>query len=168
MNKRLKLLRKKLGLTQQEFAERVGIKRGAIANYEIGRNQPIDAVISLICREFNVSETWLRTGEGEMFIEKPKTVSLDDLAQKKNATELELAIMKAYFEIDPNIRKKLVEYFTKYLASKVEISDSEEKIEQEADEAVKKADFLKMAEEQYDLEKKQEQQASSANGQDAV
>ena len=34
----------------------------------IGRNQPIDAVISLICREFNVNENWLRSGEGEMFL----------------------------------------------------------------------------------------------------
>ncbi len=67
MNQRLKGLRKQLGLTQEEFADRLGVKRSAISNYEIGRNEPIDAVISLICREFNVSEQWLRTGEGEMF-----------------------------------------------------------------------------------------------------
>ena len=67
MEQRLRLLRKQLGLTQEEFAERLGIKRSAISNYEIGRNTPIDAVISLICREFSVSESWLRTGEGEMF-----------------------------------------------------------------------------------------------------
>lgn len=66
MEQRIKELRKHLGLTQQEFADRLGIKRGAVANYEIGRNIPIDAVISLICREFGVNETWLRTGEGEM------------------------------------------------------------------------------------------------------
>ncbi len=67
MEARLKAVRKAVGLTQQEFADRLGIKRGAVANYEIGRNDPIDAVISLICREFGVNETWLRTGEGEMF-----------------------------------------------------------------------------------------------------
>ncbi len=67
MDNRIKELRKSLGLTQQEFADRLNIKRGAIANYEIGRNVPIDAVISLICKEFNVNENWLRTGEGEMF-----------------------------------------------------------------------------------------------------
>lgn len=71
MNERLKKLRNKLGLTQQEFADKINIKRGAIANYEIGRNEPIDAVISLICREFSVNENWLRTGAGgdeNMFI----------------------------------------------------------------------------------------------------
>lgn len=66
MGERIKELRKKLGLTQQEFADKLGIKRGAVANYEIGRNVPIDAVISLICREFNVNEDWLRNGTGPM------------------------------------------------------------------------------------------------------
>lgn len=64
MNERLKQLRKALQLTQQEFADRLNIKRGTIANYEIGRNEPIDAVITLICKEFGVNEVWLRTGEG--------------------------------------------------------------------------------------------------------
>ncbi|MDD7390031.1 MAG: helix-turn-helix transcriptional regulator [Lachnospiraceae bacterium] len=66
---RLKLLRKKLGLTQQVFADRIGIARGNVAAYEVGKNAPSDAVISLICREFNANEIWLRTGEGEMFVE---------------------------------------------------------------------------------------------------
>lgn len=69
MNDRIKKVRTALGLSQQEFADRIGIKRGAVANYEVGRNEPIDAVISLICREFNVSERWLRTGDGDMFVQ---------------------------------------------------------------------------------------------------
>lgn len=68
MHERIKMLRKSLGLTQQEFADKVGIKRGAVANYEIGRNVPADSVIVLICREFHVREDWLRNGDGdEMF-----------------------------------------------------------------------------------------------------
>lgn len=67
MNERIRKLRRTLDLTQQEFAEKLGIKRNTIANYESGRNEPIDAVISLICREFNVDEEWLRSGSGEMF-----------------------------------------------------------------------------------------------------
>lgn len=69
MNERIRKLRKHLDLTQQKFGERLGIKGTTIANYELGRNEPIDAVISLICREFNVNEEWLRHGTGEMFIE---------------------------------------------------------------------------------------------------
>ena len=69
MNERLKRLRKTLDLTQQEFADKIGSKRNTVAKYETDTNTPSAAVISLICREFNVNEEWLRTGEGEMFIE---------------------------------------------------------------------------------------------------
>lgn len=68
MSERLKKLRKALDLTQQEFADKLGIKRNTVAQYEIGRNEPIDAVIISICREFDVNEEWLRTGEGDMFL----------------------------------------------------------------------------------------------------
>ena len=69
MNERIKELRKHLGLTQQEFADKLGVKRGTVANYELIRNEPSNSVVSLICREFNVNETWLRTGEGDMFVQ---------------------------------------------------------------------------------------------------
>ena len=64
---RIKQLRHILGLTQQNFSDRLKIKRGAIANYEIGRNNPSDSVIALICREFNVNEEWLCNGTGKIF-----------------------------------------------------------------------------------------------------
>lgn len=69
MKDRIRTLRKSLGLTQQEFAEKIGLKRNTIATYEIGRNEPIEAVINSICKTFDVNEHWLRTGDGEMFIE---------------------------------------------------------------------------------------------------
>ncbi len=81
MDERIKKLRKVLDLTQQEFANRIGIKRNTIANYEAGRNAPIDSVVSLICREFGVNEAWLRTGEGEMFAPAP-TNELEALAER--------------------------------------------------------------------------------------
>lgn len=75
LNERIKKLRKSLELTQQEFAEKIGTNRNNIAGYETGKRSPSEAVISLICREFNVSETWLRTGEGgdeAMFLTKTR------------------------------------------------------------------------------------------------
>lgn len=70
MNERLRRLRKTLDLTQREFGERIGVKGNTIAQYELGRNEPIDAVLSLICREFNVNEDWLRNGgsDDDMFV----------------------------------------------------------------------------------------------------
>lgn len=64
---RIKEVRKGANLTQREFAERIGAKQNTVAQYEIGRNVPIDPVINSICREFGVNEIWLRTGEGEPF-----------------------------------------------------------------------------------------------------
>lgn len=68
MNERIKQLRKALGLTQQEFGRRIGIKQNSVAQIEIGRNTSEQTVFA-ICREFSVNETWLRTGEGEMFVQ---------------------------------------------------------------------------------------------------
>lgn len=87
MNERIRKLRKHLDLTQQEFADRLSVKRGAIANYEIGRNEPTDSVISLICREFNVNEEWLRSGTGEMFIELDKEDMLMEWAGRVLGSE---------------------------------------------------------------------------------
>ncbi len=76
MKERIKMLRKALDMTQQEFADKIGLKRNSVASYEIGKNYPMDTVIKSICREFNVNEEWLRTGEGEMFIEVDEDIAL--------------------------------------------------------------------------------------------
>lgn len=110
MRERLKELRKKLGLTQQEFADRLGIKRNAITNYEVGRNDPADMVVSMICREFNVNEEWLRTGKGTM-LQEPDSFSLDDFVKRRGASDIELAILKAYFDIDLDTRRKILNRF---------------------------------------------------------
>lgn len=78
MKDRIKKIRKELDLTQQEFADRIGIARGNIAAYEVGKNAPSDSVISLICREFNVNENWLRTGEGDMFMELSRDEQIEE------------------------------------------------------------------------------------------
>lgn len=75
-------LRKSFGLTQQAFADRLGITRGAVANWDLDRSDPSDAVISLICREFNVREAWLRDGTGEMLEIKPRAEELGELVRK--------------------------------------------------------------------------------------
>lgn len=108
MNERIKKVRRILDLTQQEFADKLGIKRGAISNYEIGRNKPIDSVISLICREFNVREEWLRTGEGEMFKPKPSDI-LDQLAYKYQFSNADYAIVEKFISLNPSKRKEMVE-----------------------------------------------------------
>lgn len=66
MHNRIKQVRKESGLSQLEFAQRLGFStNGAIANIELQRTEPKDSLIKLICKEFNISEDWLRTGVGD-------------------------------------------------------------------------------------------------------
>lgn len=69
MQNRIKQIRKDAHLTQTAFGERIGVKGNTITNYETGLRVPSDAIILAICREFGVNENWLRTGEGEMYVE---------------------------------------------------------------------------------------------------
>lgn len=76
MQNRIKEVRKHLKLTQTEFGERIGVKGNTITGYETGLRSPSDAVITSICREFNVSEKWLRTGDGDMFVKMSRDEEL--------------------------------------------------------------------------------------------
>ena len=66
MKDRIKLIRKSQNLTQQEFADRIGCSRSGLANYEAGRNEPLDPIITSICREYGINEDWFRYGVGPM------------------------------------------------------------------------------------------------------
>ena len=104
---RIKELRNSLDLTQQKFADRLGIQRGAIANYELERNVPIDAVISLICREFNVREAWLRDGTGEMLEQLTEARFFGGLSKESASPEV-LAFIDALRKTpEPAIRAAL-------------------------------------------------------------
>lgn len=109
MHSRIKMVRKSADLTQQEFADRIGVSRGALANYEVGRNEPIDAVISLICREFNINEEWLRTGKGK----KERPVS-------RNA-EIEAFMNSVMHGEDADFRRRLVAVLAKLDTSEWEL-----------------------------------------------
>lgn len=117
MHERIKQLRKELGLTQQEFANRLNIKRGAIANYEIGRNEPIDAVISLICREFNINEEWLRTGKGEMKmpISGEERYSINIAKLQRTDDETIIRWVNAIAETKPEMLKEIEAFMKKIL-----------------------------------------------------
>lgn len=70
---RILSLRESLGVNQEEFAKRIGVSRNFISLVETGKRNLSDRTISDICREFNVNETWIRTGEGEMFTQMSRT-----------------------------------------------------------------------------------------------
>lgn len=104
LGERIKKLRNELDLTQQEFAAKIGSVQNTITGYETGRRAPSNQVISLICHEFNVDETWLRTGEGEMFLETPDTAT-GRLAKELGLDEFMQSVVSEYLKLSEEQRK---------------------------------------------------------------
>lgn len=73
MNSRVKAVRLALGLSQDEFGKKLGLTRGAITNIELNKVDVKPNFADLLCSVFNVNGLWLRTGEGEMFLELSRT-----------------------------------------------------------------------------------------------
>lgn len=122
MKERIKLLRKHLGLTQQKFADRLGLKRQTIAAYEIGTIEPSDSTLLLICKEFNVNESWLRDDIGEMLsIPEDETAAIvSDLLEDADDEfyKMVLDVVRTYQQLQPDSRKVL-ENFCRQLAENI-------------------------------------------------
>lgn len=98
-------------MTQQEFAERIGSVQNTITGYETGRRVPSGQVIALICKEFGVNETWLRTGEGEMFV-SDTTSMLDDLAAAHGLDREQRILIEKFIMLSPEARQAVLRYVT--------------------------------------------------------
>ena len=116
MNERLKELRKELGLTQEEFGNRLKIKRNTIANYETGRNEPIDGVLYSICREFGVSEKWLRHGEGGKWLKSGGGL-VDQIAEAYGLSPLVKALLEGWIKLPADDKDSIERYVRGVLAS---------------------------------------------------
>lgn len=69
IGERIKWLRKDQKMTQQKFADAVGVKQNTVATWEMDRNEPQDPIVKAICSKFAVNESWLRSGEGDPYIQ---------------------------------------------------------------------------------------------------
>lgn len=109
MKDRIKKIRKALGLSGEKFGENIGLKRSSISQLETGTNNPTDQVIKSICLAYNVNEEWLRTGNGEMFIET-KDSFLDSISKQFNLEELDVKILESYIDLPPEKRQVIKDY----------------------------------------------------------
>ena len=131
MKDRIKKIRKELDLTQQKFADRLGVKRNTVAQWELGINALTEQVIASICREFRVNEDWLRNGgsDDDMFIKLTKDeelamytqMLLDDTDDIVADIIKEIIIM--YEKLDSNARQVLKDT-AKNLLDKVKNKES--------------------------------------------
>lgn len=109
MENRIRELRKKLGMNQTEFGARIGLKQTTIAGYENGSRNPLDSIIISICREFNVNENWLRTGEGHWENEEDSGIDLVTramLGQSENKKKL----LRLIADMPDDLLDKMMEY----------------------------------------------------------
>lgn len=156
LGERIKKVRKELDLTQQKLASRLGVKQNTIALIESGKRNTSDQTIISICREFSVSEEWLRTGKGEMFIPSPEE-DINELIRQHRLDDLDRQILLEFIKLTDDERA----VFKKYLRNLVKHSagqgsDRGKTIEEEA-----RAEADRYYE-QLVAEKKRESEASFA------
>lgn len=114
-SERLKYVRKEKNYTQQKLADSIGVKQNTIATYEIGRNTPIDAVVTAICKELGCNEVWLRTGEGEPFQEESRHELIMRFASQtiNGSDEFKKDFVAMLAKMDADDWKSLAKLFTK-------------------------------------------------------
>lgn len=123
---RLKELRTQLNIKQGEFAKKISTTQGHISDIENGRKNLSDRTIKLICLEgWNgraINENWLRTGEGDMFVQLPEedevAAYVSDLLEDDGENPLYLIIkeiMHTYNEVSPKSQEVLREFSNKLL-----------------------------------------------------
>lgn len=153
---RIKEVRDDNKLTQTKFGKKLGVTRDVIKNIELGnlKNGVPDSIIKLISFTFNVSEQWLRTGEGDKS-NKKNLFSLDELLKKQQATKLEIEIVKLFFSLDMETRGELISKLKKVFQS--ESSNNEFSAAKEETDLDMPPEYINMSEDEMrkDIENRQ-------------
>ena len=99
----IKKIREELGLTQQKFAEKIGIKQNSVALIESNkRNISLQALLA-ISREFGVRLEWLETGEGEKYAQRDTSI-LAQLSAAYNLSPKSRELIENYLKLPPDVR----------------------------------------------------------------
>lgn len=121
MRKRLREIRKKLGYTQNEFGERIGITGSTVSDIERGKLSLTERNISLICEKLGVNKNWLKNGEGEMFdtYNLPEDEITRALAsiETSNYENVKSLLLK-YVQLDDNGKKVIDDFLSYFLNMK--------------------------------------------------
>ena len=110
MNTRIKEVREAKWLSQADFAEMLNLKRNSISLIEVGKRNPSDRTILDICNTFSVSEEWLRTGKGKMFIETPSS-TMEQLKREFGLDDFSYNLVYQYLKLDADQRQAVRDFF---------------------------------------------------------
>ena len=108
IGERIKKVRKELNLTQQNLADKISIKQNSVALIESGKRNPSEQTLTLICREFRVSEDWLKNGKGEMFVDTDNS-ALSELAAEYNLSDKQKAVITAFLKLTDEQKNAIIE-----------------------------------------------------------
>ena len=124
MNERIKSIRSALGLSQEAFGSRLGIKKAAVSRIESGAVNLTETNIMLICEKFNVSREWLLNGTGEMF--RPESSdAMDKLAEQYNLSDLEKEMLENYCKMSKEQRLAFWDVMQKIVGSSAQSGSAE-------------------------------------------
>lgn len=130
-NERIKLLRKELGLTQNEFGEKIGLKKSAISQIENGSTSSNPRIVQLICTAFNISEKWLTEGKGDMYTSDEEAI-LDKLAGMYDLSESQMIFAKQWLQLPATAKDAVVDYIVSVASAlqekkskKIDVSESD-------------------------------------------
>lgn len=118
MGKRISAIIEAKGMRKTAFADQLNVSQAFVSQLCAGAKQPSDRTIADICREFHVNETWLRTGEGEMFnpISRSETIAQfagelmkdEDDSFKRRLVEALAVLDENEWEVLEGIARKLI------------------------------------------------------------
>lgn len=122
---RFKEARKAAGLSQKELAEKLCMTQAHISAMEKGIRDITDRTISDICRELGVNETWIRSGQGEMFTAGSVAPSIvAGLAQEYDLDYFDQAVIGEYLKLDKTTRAALKKKVKEFLKAVEEAEDA--------------------------------------------
>lgn len=109
LHERIKSLRKDmLKLTQESFANNLGVSRDTVNNWERGRINIRDYVLKLICQTYQVSYAWLSEEKGDPFVSPPE-ILIDEVIEKYKLDSLDRSLIEEYVKLSPETRNNIKE-----------------------------------------------------------
>lgn len=166
---RIKKVRKSLDLTQEAFAARIGSVQNTITGYESGRRNPSAPVLSLICKEFNVNEEWLRNGTGEMFAPDASD-ELEALVKKYDLSHGEYIFLEKYLKLKREERDNAFDFIMD-VCSAIRDSDVSGTADAAPGSSIPDIDIdaeVEAYRQQLELQKKAKEASSLSNGGNAA
>ena len=104
IGKRIGAVIEALGIKKVQFAERIKVDQSFISQLVSGKRNPSDRTVADICREFNVDENWLRTGEGEMFVQLSEDAEFIQILSEIEVSDDDFikALLRSYWRLSDN------------------------------------------------------------------